>query len=50
LGGASRSASNDSSITARYGPNFGAGRLTGERFAGGTGDASACFTVRRCTP
>ena len=36
-----------SSITARYGPNFGAGLLTGARFAGGTGDANACFTVRR---
>ena len=39
-----------SSITARYGPSFGAGLLTGARFAGGTGDANACFTVRRCTP
>jgi hypothetical protein len=47
FGGAVRSASSHSSITARYGPNFGAGLLTGLRFAGGTGDANACFTVRR---
>ena len=47
LRGASRSASSHSSITARYGPSFGAGLPTGERFAGGTGDANACFTVRR---
>ena len=39
LRGASRSASSHPSITARYGPNFGAGRPTGDRFTGGTGDS-----------
>jgi hypothetical protein len=47
LAGASRSASSHESITARYGPSFGAGRPTGARFVGGIGDANACFTVRR---
>jgi hypothetical protein len=46
LRGASRSASSQSSISARYGPNFGAGLPTGERFAGGNGDANACRTAR----
>ena len=48
--GASRSANIHPSSIAGYAPNFGAGRLTGARFAGGTGDNSACFTVGRCTP
>jgi len=50
LRGASRSASNHSSITVRNGPNFGAGRPTGGRLTGGTGENNACFTVQRCTP
>jgi hypothetical protein len=30
--------------------SFGVGRPTGERFTGGTGDANACLTARRCAP
>jgi len=37
-------------LVARLAQSFGAGRLTGERFAAGTGDANACLTARRCTP
>jgi hypothetical protein len=38
------------SISSRYGPSFGAGRPTGCLRGGGNGEASACRTVRRCTP
>ena len=41
------SASSHPSITARYAPSFGAGRPTGARFTGGTGDTSAALTARR---
>ena len=50
LGGASRSASSHESITARYGPSFGARLPTGTRLTGGNGDASAWRTARRCAP
>jgi hypothetical protein len=30
----------------QYGPSFGAGLPTAERFAGGNGDANACRTAR----
>ena len=39
----------NSSINTRNGPSFGAGRPTGRRFGGGTGDSNACLTARRCT-
>jgi len=44
------SASNRPSMIARYGPSAGAGRPSGRFRDGGTDDASACFTVLRCTP
>jgi hypothetical protein len=50
LRGASRSAISHASMIDRYVPSFGAGRLTGARFAGGSADANACLTARRCTP
>jgi hypothetical protein len=44
--GASRSPSSHPSMVTRYAPSLGAGRPCGERFTGGTGDASACLTAR----
>jgi hypothetical protein len=47
LRGTCASARNQSSITVRYAPSFGAGRLLGALFGGGTGSARACRTARR---
>jgi len=47
LGGASRSATSHSSMSARWGPSAGAGRPLGRPRSGGRGEASAWRTVRR---
>jgi hypothetical protein len=49
LRGASRSDRSMPSIASRYGSNRGDGH-TGTFRVGGAADASACRTVRRCTP
>ena len=46
--GASKSATSIASIASTYGPSFGATR-SGVFRGGGSADASACRTVRRCT-